>query len=888
MLLMKQILNHSRPAIAGALNRGAVFRLLLLIILSTFATQCTDKHKVVKAISDENCTTDEEFFKRKVWGPVIQGKGCHGCHGQNGIASIQGVDWVLSKDSPETDFRVLKTVAKRKLDGESILLKKPVSPASGATITHDGGNLFPDSGADYDDLKEFVNRAENPTQCNKRPVAYDVLYGVQEYDYARTLRRAKIALTGEIPTAGEETLVIEKGRTGLVEALDLIMQRDVFYDRLREIMNDIFHTDKYVYDPSLGRYVDAYRVLDEDIYPARDWFRTFPASSYDTSVTSTTGDPDVRLSECYPSRNITKPEDEVDKLGCLRRKLEANTNKAIAREPLELIVHTVKNELPFTNIVTADYMMVNAYSARSYGLTNQQGVSWFKDSDKLEDHSYDHFVPAKLYQREVVREEPRSSQVTIKTNKIQVPLAGMLTSPLFLERYPGAIGNVNRHRSNIAFNFFLDTDILTLAQQLDAFGDGHVNPTYTDPNCAVCHAVMDPVAGLFKNYHWDKNYYQLESWYHDEDWYRTSESTKMRKPGLSESEVLPPEYNRNPLQWFGAKIARDERFADSMVKRMFKALTGENPMGQPSDNDRPPGITDDEWGTRYTRLEQAYQLQQNDLRHFRETFINSNYNLKTLLKEIILSPYFRAKNARSEVQDDVRIANVGISSLLTPEQLQRKLESVTGYAWERYDGPYLLREYRFLYGGIDSDDITTRIDDTSGIMAGIQGRMAFDVACEAVAQDFSYTTHSRRKLFPLVEPGYVPEVDGVRMPQAIAKIKKNIQYLYKRFTGTYYQIDDPEIDRAYRLFYLTFKEGVNPPAADTTYSETASKWPDGRVNTSNQNRYEQDAALKCTVSFSGNIVPDGRREIESDPNYTIRAWQAVVAYIMLDYRFIYQ
>ena len=48
---------------------------------------------------------------------------------------------------------------------------------------------------------------------------------------------------------------------------------------------------------------------------------------------------------------------------------------------------------------------------------------------------------------------------------------------------------------------------------------------------------------------------------------------------------------------------------------------------------------------------------------------------------------------------------------------------------------YLLNsnEYKILYGGIDSDDVTERITDPNGIMANIQMRMANELACLSTA-----------------------------------------------------------------------------------------------------------------------------------------------------------
>ena len=45
-------------------------------------------------------------------------------------------------------------------------------------------------------------------------------------------------------------------------------------------------------------------------------------------------------------------------------KLSADYRKALLGEPMKLVEHIVRNDRPFTDIVTADYIMVTPYSAR--------------------------------------------------------------------------------------------------------------------------------------------------------------------------------------------------------------------------------------------------------------------------------------------------------------------------------------------------------------------------------------------------------------------------------------------------------------------------------------------------------------------------------------------
>ena len=42
-----------------------------------------------------------------------------------------------------------------------------------------------------------------------------------------------------------------------------------------------------------------------------------------------------------------------------------------ARAPLELIAHVVENDLPYTEVLTADYIMANPMASKAYGASTQ-------------------------------------------------------------------------------------------------------------------------------------------------------------------------------------------------------------------------------------------------------------------------------------------------------------------------------------------------------------------------------------------------------------------------------------------------------------------------------------------------------------------------------------
>jgi hypothetical protein len=174
-----------------------------------------------------------------------------------------------------------------------------------------------------------------------------------------------------------------------------------------------------------------------------------------------------------------------------------------------------------------------------------------------------------------------------------------------------------------------------------------------------------------------------------------------------------------------------------------------------------------------------------------------------------------------------------------------------------------------LYGGIDSDAVTERLREPNGIIANIGLRMSTEVACVSVSNDFVIPREQRR-LFPWVEPGYQPVTeDGLPVPEAENRIRKNLQYIHYRFTGEHFDLQSIEINEMYQLWYDTWNEGRLRVMAD---EETSS------------------LHYLCDVHeeyWTGTQLPTDQK-LYADHNYTVRAWMAVLTYELSDYRFLYE
>jgi hypothetical protein len=673
--------------------------------------------------------------------------------------------------------------------------------------------------------------------------------------WTETLRKASLELTGRLPTERQKQITAEFGQSGLEASLAEMMRDQRFYDRTIELYNDHFLTDKY-----LGR-ENAIELLDEDLWPNLRWYdRKYPGDEQKAQV----------------------------------------TNDSLAREPLELIAHVIATERPFTEILTANYTMANGYSQLSLiGLPDiPLGIGENPDSFREVE------VPG-------------------------IPHAGILTSAMFLNRFPTSDTNINRHRSRMTYLFFLDIDINQFGSRpVDAASDFGENPTLNNPDCTVCHTTMDPVAGLYMNWN-ESGEYSGEG-----DWFGPD---YILAPGFN-GETLPDGNRRNALQWFAQRLALNPRFAQATVKTVFEGLTGQkilditvpmtpemaeeamqepDPMMDPEPDPMmdagvggmggiggmagaggmggvggmggmggmagvggiggmggtmpppppPPPLPEIEPEIDPEvdpALERAYNVQQQILRTIQRRFSENGHNFKLLVLEIVLSPYFRAKNASPLTSEmETELSTFGTSRLLTPEHLSRKIEATTGVRWR--SGPngtdYLLGQYGIFYGGIDSDLVTRRVTEPNGVMASLAQRMAYEVACFAVPYDFSKPAN-QRLLFPNIDR-------STQLSDASDQVRDSVRHLHDQLLGEGLAGSDAEVAATMVVLMEAYNLG-GQGIADGSVSEELA-----------------DPCRLFNDRMTGDSLPQ-ERYVSRDDDYTVRAWMAAVSYLLSDYRYLYE
>lgn len=648
--------------------------------------------------------------------------------------------------------------------------------------------------------------------------ALATIQGVENEAAALTLRKASLQLGGRLPTSIELALVAADAETGLSQSLESVIEGEQFYQTLMSVFNEQLLTDKYL---SQNLTEGGINLLDSDDYPARKWY------------------------------NDTYSGDEF---GSIRSCVRTVTNDAIAREPLELVRYAAENDLPHTLYVTADFMMVNWYSQQVYEAQLVDATEEFRqlttsvcDEDGIQ-LFYDptDFKPARITKN-------------LEHELGGVPHAGVLTSAMFLNRFPTTDTNRNRHRARIVFDYFLDTDILAIEgdRPEDGIGSGVSNPTLLDPACYSCHQVMDPVSSAFQ--HWtDRGQYIVTGSTSDNDW----DSSDIEAPGLG-GEAAPISgqggYFRNLLQWLGAEISNDPRFARATVRTLYEGFIGQKLLSAPGDS-----------GSEAEKL--AYNSQRAILNGVSDALIASNWDIKAAVKNLLLSPYYRATSLDAEALQVNE--HIGAARFLSPEQMQIKLQAIVGFGWDEFRS----EDNRIMFGGMDSDSITERIKEPGGLIIAIQNRMATEMACRATAYDF-LNASNERKLFPHVEIATLPRnQEGNISASSVDRIRQNIQYLHWVLLGEDLAVDSDEITQTYNVFEAVLTEGQamleNPDQYDprpSTYMEweCRARWlrqADGRTD--------------------GDLLEEQR--IEEDEYYSIRAWTAVMTYLMSDYRFIFE
>lgn len=751
----------------------------------------------------------DQEYEYRIWNRILAPK-CLPCHREGGDAEeskffLSDLKRVIGQARDKeliANRRMLLEVATSSKDSEATGQVSRVLLKATGELSHGGGVIL-----DVDDpllvmLENYLHHSfivrgedtahENHTSERSHENASTFWEGVQFLEDRSLLRRAMLSLVGRLPSLQEiedfESAAKHNRELALSEKLMSLMSEEPFYERLREGFNDIF------------------------LLTAVDDNAEVTALSYEHFEKS-------RLWYQHEDFSHIADKREREQAGY---KLANDYREALLREPMMLIDYIVRNDRPFTELVTADYIMVSPYTAKGYGVYEEVREGFSDPNNPFE------YVPVRL---KALRGRNRSEDQESTTGFF--PHAGLLTTFLYLARYPTTETNRNRLRSRVVYQHFLGVDVLELAARVSdaaAINAQYDTPTMQAADCIVCHRTLDPVAGLYQDYWRFETNFALYG-KRKGGWF-----TDMFGAGF-EGENLPETERWRSLAWFAERIAADPRFAVTMTEHVYYILMGRKVLKLPINFNDPL----------YSAKLRAYRVQRTEIERIAQRFYENGFNLKDVFCDLVLSDFYRVDSIHSVVQDPCRLAeldDIGVFRMLAPEQLERKIQAVFGAKWNKLDA-----EMGMLYGGIDLKEVTERAADPSGAMGAIQRILSNEIACKHVAADFALPRQQRR-LFPFIDANTVPGT-----PEARMEIERSVVYLHEHILG---QSDAQEF-RADILRTVKLFEEIVRDARENGIQDTREIW-------------------SCR---QGEAVTE-------DPHYTIRAWRGVVTYLLRRPEFLYE
>lgn len=427
-------------------------------------------------------------------------------------------------------------------------------------------------------------------------------------------------------------------------------------------------------------------------------------------------------------------------------------NRSVTEASLRLVEHVVTSDLPYSEIVTADYALADANVAGVWGLDySGDGESW------------------------ELTEWPDDRGG-----------AGVLSDPWLYQRYGSTVSNANRGRANAISRALLCYDFLSRDIEVDssvdlADPDAVANAVVENEACASCHQSLDPLAGFLK------------------DWfpvYVPSDEDLPFDPFVEDIFVDIGATVRDPgyfgqadegMDALGRFVAEDPRFSLCAAQRFYAYLH------QIELEDVP--------------LPTASALQ-NEL-------VETGLSAKALVKAIVLDDDFRishweelserdlngVKKARpvqlSMLFDDLTGFSWETELDLTELVLELAPDLIVPPPGEqpRYTARIDLLDdsffgYGVLAGGIDSQFVT-RPAHTYGATASLVLRNLAREASDAVVDaDLANPDQGSRHLLTLVTDADTDE----------AAIREQLAALHLRIFAHFVMPDGPEVDESYALF----------------------------------------------------------------------------------------
>ncbi len=209
---------------------------------------------------------------------------------------------------------------------------------------------------------------------------------------------------------------------------------------------------------------------------------------------------------------------------------------AIGEESLYVLSEVAQQDLPWTNIVTADWTMANETLAAIWPVDYPEGAAGWQRVQYTDGR----------------------------------PMSGVLSANSLWWRYPTTEGNLNRKRANAIARIFTCNDYFKLPLDLDRNInildiEDVADAIATNPGCQACHVSMDPLASYLFGFFTYNPYSATEATtYHPERELLWKETT-----GAAPGYYGEIGYTLNDL---GHQLAGDHRFIECAVETTYQAL----------------------------------------------------------------------------------------------------------------------------------------------------------------------------------------------------------------------------------------------------------------------------------------------------------------------------
>ena len=311
----------------------------------------------------------------------------------------------------------IKTFVATVEDGAALLLDKIQG------IGHGGGEQVPIDSEEFDNVAWFLDlvRREARAVAASAETLFD---NITLASARKTLRRTALIFAGRLPTPAEYD-ALDAGTLDLPEAIRNLMTGPRFHEFLLRAANDRLLTDRYADDNTLEN---------------RGYFFHFDNKYF-------------RLRKAVVDTGQGRAFNEWHNA----------VQYGVARAPLELIAHVVENDLPYTEILTADYVMANRMAAETY-----TGAPALFGADNV--HEFRRTRITDYYRRAAGYSATFEPNIGVRilsrgSGKTAIPHAGILNTLVFLKRYPTTATNRNRARARWAYYHFLGVDIENAASR---------------------------------------------------------------------------------------------------------------------------------------------------------------------------------------------------------------------------------------------------------------------------------------------------------------------------------------------------------------------------------------------------------------------------------------